>query len=240
MADKYYVVWIGRKSGIYSSWQECQRQTSGFPNAKFKSYTNKQDAEKAYNDDTKQKANKTAKGANKRNKTQLKQEESKKKFEFEYAEERVGQKWPVICSTGETAHNYNAYLKTEHWEKIKTFYFVFNSKSCRLCRSKRILNLHHKTYERIGNEKIRDLVCLCQQCHHKLHEINDLRVNDFIGRQISGGPKEFDKNITSVIPDRSLEFYMQKDHAKRKTLDKKSDWIATRDGIVIPNQNEHE
>gem|GEM_PF-4331542 len=108
-----------------------------------------------------------------------------------------------------------------------------------------ILNLHHKTYERIGNEKIRDLVCLCQQCHHKLHEKEDMRVNDYIGKQISGDPKEFDKNITSVMPDRSLEFYLQKDQEKskmqKKSLDKKkkNGWIATRDGIIMHNPNEN-
>jgi|GEM_PF-5822737 len=98
---------------------------------------NKQDAEKACNHDNKLRANKTAKGASKGDKSQLRKEQSKKNFEFEYAEERVGQKWPVICSTGEIARNYSEYLRTKHWEKIKTFYFVVNSKSCRLCRSTR-------------------------------------------------------------------------------------------------------
>src|SRR5690625_7938787 len=45
---KYYVVWVGRKPGIYSSWAECQAQTKNFAQAKFKSYENREQAEKAF------------------------------------------------------------------------------------------------------------------------------------------------------------------------------------------------
>jgi hypothetical protein len=29
--------------------------------------------------------------------------------------------------------------------------------------------VHHKTYERLGNELIEDCQVLCEQCHYKLH-----------------------------------------------------------------------
>lgn len=45
---KYYVVWVGRKPGIYSSWEECQEQTSRFPNAKFKSFQTMEEAVMAF------------------------------------------------------------------------------------------------------------------------------------------------------------------------------------------------
>lgn len=35
--QKHYVVWKGRKPGIYTSWEQCKAQTDGFPGAKFKS-----------------------------------------------------------------------------------------------------------------------------------------------------------------------------------------------------------
>ncbi|MNJ43094.1 Ribonuclease H [compost metagenome] len=46
--SKYYVIWEGHKPGIYSSWAECQKLVSGYKDAKYKSYTSKQEAEKAY------------------------------------------------------------------------------------------------------------------------------------------------------------------------------------------------
>lgn len=47
--NKYYTVWKGRQPGIYNSWQECQEQTKGFPDAKFKAFLTRQLAEQAFN-----------------------------------------------------------------------------------------------------------------------------------------------------------------------------------------------
>lgn len=46
--QKYYVVWAGRKPGIYKSWSECQAQVNHFLQAKFKSYETLKEAEAAY------------------------------------------------------------------------------------------------------------------------------------------------------------------------------------------------
>jgi ribonuclease HI len=37
-ASKYYVVWKGRKTGIFLSWPECERQVNGFIGAQFKAF----------------------------------------------------------------------------------------------------------------------------------------------------------------------------------------------------------
>ena len=36
--NTHYVVWVGRKPGIYLSWAETERQTKGFSGAKFKGF----------------------------------------------------------------------------------------------------------------------------------------------------------------------------------------------------------
>lgn len=46
--QKYYVVWKGRKPGIYESWNECKTQTDGFPEARFKSFPSLDEAEEAF------------------------------------------------------------------------------------------------------------------------------------------------------------------------------------------------
>lgn len=71
---KYYVVWVGRKPGIYTSWAECQAQTNHFDQAKFKSYESQEQAEKAYREGWQQhwgkgKAQKTTKGQSNRKTT---------------------------------------------------------------------------------------------------------------------------------------------------------------------------
>ncbi|CAG7635550.1 Ribonuclease H [Paenibacillus solanacearum] len=45
--SKFYVVWEGRQPGIYKTWAECQAQTNGFPQAKFKAYESEAEAKAA-------------------------------------------------------------------------------------------------------------------------------------------------------------------------------------------------
>ncbi|GGA21322.1 ribonuclease H [Paenibacillus physcomitrellae] len=46
--QKFYVVWEGKKPGVYDSWAECQKQTNGYTGAKYKSYPSLAEAEAAY------------------------------------------------------------------------------------------------------------------------------------------------------------------------------------------------
>jgi ribonuclease HI len=46
--NNYYVVWNGRKQGIFSSWQECKKQVSEFEGAKYKGFTNLSEAKIAF------------------------------------------------------------------------------------------------------------------------------------------------------------------------------------------------
>ncbi|MGJ7922398.1 ribonuclease H1 domain-containing protein [Neobacillus sp. LXY-4] len=45
---KYYVVWRGRKTGIFNTWAECEEQTKGFQGASFKSFPTLDEAKKAF------------------------------------------------------------------------------------------------------------------------------------------------------------------------------------------------
>lgn len=47
---KFYVVWEGRRPGIYTTWDACRRNIEGYPNAKYKSFLSKKEAEAAYTD----------------------------------------------------------------------------------------------------------------------------------------------------------------------------------------------
>ena len=45
---KYYVVWEGHNPGVYDNWNETLLQVKAFPNAKYKSYPSREEAEQAY------------------------------------------------------------------------------------------------------------------------------------------------------------------------------------------------
>ena len=46
--QKYYVVWHGHHPGIYTSWEKCQAEVKNFPNAIYKSFNSRLEAEEAY------------------------------------------------------------------------------------------------------------------------------------------------------------------------------------------------
>ncbi|HYG50120.1 MAG TPA: ribonuclease H family protein [Flavobacteriales bacterium] len=45
---KYYVVWEGKKPGIYTNWAECERQIKGVAGAKYMSFSDLESAETAF------------------------------------------------------------------------------------------------------------------------------------------------------------------------------------------------
>jgi ribonuclease HI len=45
---KYYVVWRGRKKGIFGSWVECERNVKGYVGAQYKAFGTRQEAERAF------------------------------------------------------------------------------------------------------------------------------------------------------------------------------------------------
>lgn len=46
--NKYYVVWQGKEPGIYDDWDKCNKQISGFNDAKYKGFATKEEAELAF------------------------------------------------------------------------------------------------------------------------------------------------------------------------------------------------
>lgn len=47
-AKKFYVVWEGHQPGIYDSWENCQREIKGYPNARFMGFSTLELARKAF------------------------------------------------------------------------------------------------------------------------------------------------------------------------------------------------
>lgn len=50
-AKKYYVVWNGKSTGVFDSWKECERQIRNFPGAIYRSFAQREEAEKAFRSD---------------------------------------------------------------------------------------------------------------------------------------------------------------------------------------------
>lgn len=45
--QKYYAIWKGHETGVFSTWEETQSHIKGFPGAQYKAFDSKNDAEEA-------------------------------------------------------------------------------------------------------------------------------------------------------------------------------------------------
>ena len=63
----------------------------------------------------------------------------------------------------------DVYLKSEHWKKKRLEALEYAKNLCQLCNKNKLLNVHHRTYENLGHEDIKDLITLCGSCHNKFH-----------------------------------------------------------------------
>ena len=52
MAQKFYVVWSGRQTGVFTDWASAQRAVEKFAGARFKSFPTRAQAEEAFSGDT--------------------------------------------------------------------------------------------------------------------------------------------------------------------------------------------
>jgi len=50
MPQKFYVVWAGRETGVFTDWPSAQRAVYGFAGARFKSFTSRAEAEQAFHE----------------------------------------------------------------------------------------------------------------------------------------------------------------------------------------------
>ncbi|NVN94630.1 MAG: viroplasmin family protein [Bacteroidetes bacterium] len=46
--QKFYVVWKGHQTGVFTSWPECEKHIKGYENALYKSFEDMETAQKAY------------------------------------------------------------------------------------------------------------------------------------------------------------------------------------------------
>lgn len=67
---------------------------------------------------------------------------------------------------------YSEYLKTKHWKSFRLKALKHHGKVCMMCGIKEVpyFHVHHLTYERLGCEKFKDVVVLCEECHNQVHK----------------------------------------------------------------------
>lgn len=67
--------------------------------------------------------------------------------------------------------DYDAYLLTNHWQQIRARTYKIHGKRCTVgveCSGP--LDVHHRTYDSLGDEKPEDTEVLCREHHTRKHE----------------------------------------------------------------------
>jgi len=65
---------------------------------------------------------------------------------------------------------YQEYLASSHWKNIRLAAIAKAGGRCMLCNSDLLpLHVHHRTYERLGNESENDVIVLCAAHHSQFH-----------------------------------------------------------------------
>jgi hypothetical protein len=62
------------------------------------------------------------------------------------------------------------YLRSEHWRAMRLWALERAENRCQVCAASAALDVHHRTYERVGAERPADLTVLCRRCHELFHQ----------------------------------------------------------------------
>ena len=64
---------------------------------------------------------------------------------------------------------YKDYLKSDDWKYLRDK-IIKSRKVCEICGINKHLIVHHKNYDRVPQEKSKDLMVLCWDCHNDIHK----------------------------------------------------------------------
>jgi len=113
---------------------------------------------------------------------------------------------------------YNAYIHSPEWEAKRQVLFKKRGRRCEICRKqKRILQVHHLTYERLCAERESDLQIVCLDCH----EIADAKrdANAYKRRWTAWAEKVYGRKWRKVLSDsqarRKFEKWLKRQREKK-------------------------
>lgn len=102
---------------------------------------------------------------------------------------------PILNNKYMPYHQKMSYLHSDQWKQVKRKVLKRDGHHCQSCGSSLHLEVHHVTYDRLGNEDLSDLVTLCNSCHSKLHAKLGYSVNKNYPIKIL---KEIDNEVLGV------------------------------------------
>jgi hypothetical protein len=75
----------------------------------------------------------------------------------------------TIAIEADRRRNYDQYMKSPEWRERRSQVLQRCKGICEGCGKNHAVQVHHLTYERLGDEMLFDLVAVCLHCHERLH-----------------------------------------------------------------------
>ncbi len=110
---------------------------------------------------------------------------------------------------------YQEYLGSDHWKDVRKRFWAsrLHDGKCNICKQNGKLEVHHKTYKRIGQEYLGDLILLCRECHQDTHyfEKNREQKGSLIGaartlrKRLRKETRKQNKNYRTIIENTAEE-----------------------------------
>jgi len=66
---------------------------------------------------------------------------------------------------------FKQYQKTPEWRSHRNRVLLRAGNKCELCHKSGRLDVHHRTYDRYGDELLSDLLALCRTWHRRFHDV---------------------------------------------------------------------
>lgn len=102
---------------------------------------------------------------------------------------------------------YEQYIASDKWRQKRLEILERDRNECQTCLCTERLEVHHKTYKRLGNELSEDLIILCHWCHEAI--TNSIRERRYAKKEIkitstthinlSRSSREFKTNVRTEI-----------------------------------------
>ncbi len=74
---------------------------------------------------------------------------------------------------------YNRYLSTSEWQVVRGRILNRDNYTCQVCLSRPAGEVHHLSYDRVGQELDSDLTSVCKECHRELHPNNQFSLGSY-------------------------------------------------------------
>lgn len=116
-----------------------------------------------------------------------------------------------------TSLEYQEYMKSQQWQERRLAKLEHAKFKCEKCGERNGLEVHHKTYERLGHEKSSDLIVLCKACHWIADE--DHRGNNKIKAEYEAKREKDRAQFVAEATDRQKHANIRKklrEQSKRK------------------------